>query len=504
MHPSSLLSPRRLDLVCKYLYFRELLSTAGVGEPEDSWAVQLYRKHVAARTGGIEPPDPFSQGPDEPPKVSVADYVRQAQALLSSLQHRGFDPAAPVTYFRDGTLGNGAHRIAAALALDIPLAARLHEGEGTAWGFNWFVEHGFTTEELQHILYGYAQLKADRVTAFVLYPPARSQWDAFTDAIRSAFHLVGWVDLALDSALAMYELVHDVYGTLEPLSSTGVINRKALLLAMAHPPAVRVVLAECKDGDDVYGVSTTVKNACRELARDIVPPGSYLTAHAGSSRAETMNLCRVLLSPNNIRQLHRRRAAGARAELLGWLGECRAACGRAGIALEDICVVGSSPLEVVGVRPSTDIDFTLKASYRKASYGSGVTHLAPHVDIVTEGYHRSRSGRTIPDEELIDNPEHHFTFRGFTFANPEIVLDQKAFYRREKDVRDLTLAAAVLGTETAVPFDPSFEFAARCEALIRELGGSRGPASDRSSRGLLRSGFSRVRNRVARLWRPSR
>ena len=41
------------------------------------------------------------------------------------------------------------------------------------------------------------------------------------------------------------------------------------------------------------------------------------------------------------------------------------------------------------------------------------------------GYHRSHERPVISDDELIDNPDHHFMFRGFKFANPEIVLEQK-------------------------------------------------------------------------------
>jgi hypothetical protein len=212
-----------------------------------------------------------------------------------------------------------------------------------------------------------------------------------------------------------------------------------------------------------------VKNNCREAARDVVAPGSYLALHAGSSQAETLNLARVLLSPNNLRQLRRRRSAGVRAEFLKWLADCHDVCLRSDIALDDICVVGSSPLEVIGVRPSTDVDFTLKSNYRKARYGSGVTHLAPSLDIVTEGYHRSRDRSAISDDDLIDGPDHHFMFRGFKFANPEIVLEQKDVYRRDKDLRDLEMATRLPATPDSSMFNPSFEFAARTETLLREL-----------------------------------
>ena len=468
--PLKLVSPSRLDLICKYLYFRELAASKKPGVLDTSFAARLYERHIVRRTGGIEPPDPFHSAAGGGVKQSVADYMHHARLLLASLQTNGFDPNAAVTYFANGTLGNGAHRISAALALGKPVFAKLREGRGTAWPFSWFVENGFTVEELQTLLYSYAHLKADAVVIFVFYSPAERYWDAFQEAVTQAFYVVGQIDIGVGTQLGLYELIHDLYWTLQPLSSTDVINRKALLLAMTPPLAVRVVVAERKDaGDDLYAVATATKTRCRELARDTVAPNSFLSAHAASSKAESLNLARVLLSPNNMHQLRRRRFAGVRSAFGQWLTECRATCARSGIALDDICIVGSSPLEVIGVRPSTDVDFTLKSEYRHQRYGSGVTHLAPAVDIVTEGYHRSQERPPISDDDLIDNPDHHFMFRGFKFANPEIVLDQKQFYRREKDVRDIEAAARVLSAAKSVPFDPAVALAACSETMFREL-----------------------------------
>ena len=470
IHPLELVTPRRLDLICKSLYLRQLRSSTDSTEPGPSQAAQLYEKHITLRTGGLEPPDPFHCQPDAVEKRSVADYVREARHLLASLSTNGFDPGAPVAYFADGTLGNGAHRISAALALDIPIVAKLHEGHGTAWNFNWFVQNGFTTEELQQLLYWYVRLKADDVAVFVCYAPAKKHWDSLAQTIAEAFYLVGQMDISVESELGMYELVHDLYATLEPRSPTHVIHRKALLLAMAKPLTVRVIVGQRKNaGDNIYRIATDTKTRCREIARETVAPESYLAVHAASSKPETLNLAGVLLSPNNLRQLSRRRSAGARAEFLRWLAECRDTCVDSAIAVEDICVVGSSPLEVVGVRASTDIDFTLKDHYRKARYGSGVTHLTPVVDIVTAGYHRSHQRAAIGDDELVDNPDHHFMFRGMKFANPEIVLDQKDFYRRNKDVRDVEAARVVFAAPLTTPFDPVLDFASCTEVLLREL-----------------------------------
>lgn len=501
VHPKKLLSHRRMDLVCKYLYFRELISAQIGGGSRSSIAERMYEKHIDRRTGGVEPPDPFQSEGDVSVKASVADYTNHAQTLLASLQSRGFDRSAAITYFQDGTLGNGAHRVSASLALNTPVFAKVGQGQGTAWPFRWFAENGFTLEELQRLLYTYTQLKPNDVVVFVLYSPAQPHWARFGEVIAQRLHSVGQVDVSVESPLAMYELIHDLYGTTDAVSATSLINRKALLLAMA-PLTMRVVVAERRWNDaDVYAVANSTKTQCRELARDTVAPEIYLSAHASSCREETLNLAGALLSANSLRQLHRRVSPGVRAEFGEWLTECRRSCAREGIAIDDICVVGSSPLEVVGVRHSTDVDFTLKSDYRSAKYGRGVTHLSPAVDIVTAGYHRRRNGRAIDDDELIDNPDWHFRYRGVKFANPEVVLDQKDFYRREKDVRDVEEAGRKLGLLEADPFNPAFHFAACTEALLRlTIGVSRqeAPTHARAARSRMATAVKNILRRVRR------
>ena len=120
---------------------------------------------------------------------------------------------------------------------------------------------------------------------------------------------------------------------------------------------------------------------------------------------------------------------------------------------------------------------------------------------MTAGYHRRRSGPAIGDDELIDNPDWHFRYRGFKFANPEVVLEQKDFYRREKDVRDVEEAGRRLAVTDPVGFDPSFHLAACTEALLRQAMGSSSPSSRAADRqplaATVKSVLRRVRRRLA-------
>jgi hypothetical protein len=140
----TLLTPRRLDYVVKYRFFRHLMS----GDDPDS--ERVYRWHILKRTGGNEP---------RSHKRTVHDYVSACRELLASIGARGFDPAHVVKIGRNGLIvGSGAHRVACCAALGTPIAViRIKRRGKHAWDFEWFWRHGMVADDLD-------RLSADRET----------------------------------------------------------------------------------------------------------------------------------------------------------------------------------------------------------------------------------------------------------------------------------------------------------------------------------------------------
>ncbi|MFZ5802106.1 MAG: hypothetical protein ACOY3K_03215 [Candidatus Omnitrophota bacterium] len=197
-----------------------------------------------------------------------------------------------------------------------------------------------------------------------------------------------------------------------------------------------------------------------------------------------------------------------RAELLDWLVELRRTCNEQKIPIEDICIVGSSPLEVLGVRNSTDIDITIKQKLRTDKYGNGITHLSNNIDIVTEGYHRSHLNPHIKDDRLITDPEKHFIFRGFKFANTEIVLERKAFSRREKDEKDIIENKKFIAAEINSKFDAALQYSILIEEYMRLSETSKIVASANKEDSLAalvwrktRLLIKRLKHQLAQIWR---
>jgi hypothetical protein len=100
--PIDLLFDDRLDIICKYMFFKDLQNST-----QDSKIEDMYRDHIFRRTKG--------KGDN---KNSIDDYVSAAKSLFDSMKTNGFNSLYPVPYTSKG-IQNGAHRIACALALGI-------------------------------------------------------------------------------------------------------------------------------------------------------------------------------------------------------------------------------------------------------------------------------------------------------------------------------------------------------------------------------------------------
>jgi len=431
-----LFSPARLDLMVKYMWFRAQANGVLEGPAQD-----LYRRHIMARTGGSEPADLSGK---VSPKTSFDAYIEHAHTLLNGMQSRGYDPGAAVPLGCDGLPLNGAHRIACAAWLGLDVALERHEREGIAWDMRWFLAHGFSRSDLALMLREYVLLTAERTMVCVLWGPALRHWQDITALIMQRCSLAGYLDFAFGDfeASAFRSLLYDTYaqGIRDHCDGMPHIERKLGWLEGA-PRFYRVVVASVPVAlaAQTWQLSRAMKEEIRRLAAATVPVEKFITCHTAECVEETRHLATTLLDPYNLEAVRLRSSERPRAEFLHWLTRYEDTIRAAGIDPEDCCVVGSAPLEVCGIRPATDIDFTVRANVRQRLFGAAPSGVAPAIDVVSEGYHRTRDGVPYSDDRLIDDPALHFRFHGFKFANLDIVRSRKTYSRRPKDVLDVEL-----------------------------------------------------------------
>jgi hypothetical protein len=147
----------------------------------------------------------------------------------------------------------------------------------------------------------------------------------------------------------------------------------------------------------------------------------------------------TLLDAFNLEALRCRSVAKPRAEFLKWLGQYGHKLQAMNISREDCCIVGSSSLEIMGIRQSTGVDFTVRKKVRETLFTKSFQEIGAQLDVVSEGYHQVITGERYSDDLLIDDSRLHIRFRGFKFASLNVVRDRKNFHGRPKDVLDVEL-----------------------------------------------------------------
>lgn len=156
--PKDFVTEKRLDIVIRYMYAKELLQGIGDGE-----GCRLYTKFIEKK--GLEEPisnKVFAFFSDYEQKIGVSAYKESFQELIRSMKTKDFEKEYFVPLDKHGEIINGAHRLAAALALEIPAWAvdfPLFEGFGFDFSQEWMERNGFSHEEIQTVKERLEQLK---------------------------------------------------------------------------------------------------------------------------------------------------------------------------------------------------------------------------------------------------------------------------------------------------------------------------------------------------------
>ena len=125
------LSASRLDIVGKIP-----LAQAIVGSREDFWARELFHECLLS----MSPTGNFSE---DGTKFTLFDYEAHFRELIESMMRNGYDSSiSRVDIASDGTVWNGAHRIAAAHVMDLSVDSVFTGETPQVYDWHYFVRSG--------------------------------------------------------------------------------------------------------------------------------------------------------------------------------------------------------------------------------------------------------------------------------------------------------------------------------------------------------------------------
>ena len=409
--PKKLISSNRLDIVVRYLLFKDFCNE--VKNPENE---SLYARTILYRTGAEEPVNEYSRAE----KIGIDTHLDAAKKLYDGMKTNGFMKEYAIPIGINQGLFNGAHRLAAAIALDERVWIDKRPDNGIAdFCFDWFKDNDFSVNDKIRIMRGFADLYV-KCGIFCIWATEKKNWDYITKQIDKRVKVVAYADIDFSNNYIGFEnIISDVYLNYNKDKSDN-IQRKIEILKMTDL-VIRVVLVSDEGTDkskDLYEIMGEIKREIREKLHYSLDKGSYLLMHGSDSYAEFCHLRNLLLSCNNIKFVNSRVHHIPRYEFVDKLHKLEQALRKYKIPKSNVCIVSGGVLEAYGLRSSTDVDIIITSQLRE-QYKSGSIEIGDEIEIHKENLYQVR------DDVIIMDDNYHFYYLGFKFANLELEFDKK-------------------------------------------------------------------------------
>ena len=391
--PDRLATPDRFGIAFKHIYAQHYL-LGGRSE----FPAQLYAEHIRAITGGTCREDDGS-------KASLEDYFASFIRVLESMRAHGFDHAnSVIPVDRNYVALDGTHRIAAALALNLPVPVLKFSHEGPRYTNAVFKEVPEAMRDRAAV--ELCKLCADLRLMIVFA-------GAGTRVLHEHVSVDYMAPIRLDTPTAQANMIRELYLGEAWLGDS----------ANGYPGAAPKARECFKSGSPyatvylVRGDVVAAKKAIR--AQD---GGKHDLVHATDTQTETVRVARCLLHPPSVAFLARPHKHLPRFE--GLLDEYRAVIGETDQDL--LCVDGSATMAAYGLREPEDLDFVHAVN-------------VPNIRHNVSSHNSYADQYPLLRDELIWNPVYYFWSRGVKFASLDAVRRVKTHIVDSKNGADLKL-----------------------------------------------------------------
>lgn len=402
------LSPQRLDVMAK-LPFAE----AYIQNRIDPWASRLFRDFLLLSNGGPQ----FSENG----KRTISDYENSFRAVIDSISSEGFREDLSSIPFTSGGISNGAHRLAACIALgQEPKYRQVDDDQSEAYGYRYMRKILVPDQQIEYMVWRYLCLKPD---ARLLLLTNVSKVDAvrILDRLR---HLIAGPEIYMQTldlnSAAKKRLMFLTYGHLEWWHPS-----------LAEPMVAERFLMGDRGNHIVYFETTSdsqtsqIKTALRAEFKEKI--GFERQIHGSDNHYETLRIAEAALNSLS-RWFMNISESDAESRILGLIQS-------EGPRLEyftenDWCIDGSAVLEMFGIRQARDVDFISC---------SGATN-----NFLWDNHNAEYVKYSTSPDEVIFDPRRHWRYAGVKFMSLAELAGQKSLVLEEKSKNDLALISDFL------------------------------------------------------------
>lgn len=402
MRPEEALSAQRLDVFGKIPFARSMIMGTS-----DSWSRELYFNCLLAMK-------PLGNFDEDGIKFTLNDYEEAFRTVVESLSRNGFDPLqSSVPLDRYGIAWNGAHRLAAALALDIPQVFASDTGEiPQVYDFHFFLRSGMPDVYLSELAWQFCLHMPD-TRAIVLSNFETEDSQNLVRTLRKSVQLVYSKTVKL-TPIGQRRLMDLCYGHLPWFSSA--VAEKLKLERFSGPGSneALLVLYELPDG--------VTERELKESLRGTLSSGEFeRRIHGTDDWDETLSLAEVWTNWNSLHFLNHGQIEAEKRVLRhinaqqfpqeSWT---------------KTCFDGGAVLEMYGIRRTQDLDH-LCHSHEDSILALGDCHNSEY------------SALAISPQNVVFDPRLHFRWSGFKFSALDVQLSRLVRTGNDKSKRDLSV-----------------------------------------------------------------
>lgn len=404
------LDSNRFDLIFKYLYLT-------MKNKNQEFFAKMYLENIRAFNNFHE-----DEPSDGVPKESAEDFLNAFDNLYNSIKNKGYNQSQTLPVGNNGEISDGAHRLvcAAVLNLDVPVE---NDGRNDEYDYSFFMERRFNEQYADYGAIEYVKLQPDSYIVN-LHAVVGEQYDIQVEKILKKYGRIYYkkkVPLNYNGYVNLKKLSYGSFWEREKWIGS-VENRYAgaqdhALHSKGNGKNLRAYVYVCKNPDDLLKIKSEV--------RDLFKIGNYCI-HINDSHEEAIALAQLFFNDNSIQIYNLRPFCFESADYDSNIDDFKNRIKKDKLQIEDFLIGGSSPLNILGVRKSEDIDFL----YCGNKIFTGEDDLISSHDTELNYYPESK-------ENLVYDNNNFFYYHGMKVISLEVLYKLKSKRNEKpKDVRD--------------------------------------------------------------------
>jgi len=412
--PADMLNCKRFDIAAKCLYANHYIKDTKINFPKE-----LYLEHLRVLNNLYE---------ETPKKVGGDAFLTSFHDIINSINKNGFDGDVSKIPIDNGSIINGAHRIASCITLNKGITTTPGTVGQRVCDYNYlrtktnFVKTGLLPVYSDEMALEFCRRK-DNLYTITLFPGHTLGYARLFNIINKKCNVVCDKDIVLSNT-GKLNFIHNIY---YGEGWTGTKNtrfhgvRSKLKPCFKHGNSVKVILVEQSNVQILKDLKQEVRSICKIGNHSI---------HINDTQEETWRISSSVFNGNSIHMLNHRRIHPSPSFDQYFEKYVNIVSNR--LDSEDFCIDSSAVMSAYGIRDCRDIDFLHLSNY--------VSPIGTNIDCHNKESHHYSD----PKNEIIYNPTLHFYLHGIKFASLDVVRSMKSTRGEDKDIIDVNLINTIL------------------------------------------------------------